>query len=39
MVIGLSEIISRKADLDTPGFLSRYFSDRVHAEAEAAFAA
>ena len=30
----LSQIIGRKADLNTPGFLSRFFRDRVLAEAE-----
>lgn len=30
----LSEIFSRKADLNTPGFLSRFFRQRVLAEAE-----
>jgi predicted nucleotidyltransferase len=30
----LSEILGRKVDLNTPGFLSRYFRDRVLAEAE-----
>jgi len=30
----LSEIIGRKVDLNTPGFLSRYFRDEVLAEAE-----
>jgi len=30
----LSAIIGRKVDLNTPGFLSRYFRDRVLAEAE-----
>lgn len=29
----LSEIIGREVDLNTPGFLSRYFRDRVMAEA------
>lgn len=35
----LSEIIGRKVDLNTPGFLSRYFRDRVLAEAEDQYAA
>ncbi len=35
----LSGIIGRKVDLNTPGFLSRYFRDRVLAEAEAQYAA
>ena len=30
----LSQLIGRKADLNTPGFLSRFFRDRVMAEAE-----
>jgi len=30
----LSEIIGRKVDLNTPGFLSKYFRDEVMAEAE-----
>ena len=30
----LSELLGRKADLNTTGFLSRYFVDRVLAEAE-----
>jgi uncharacterized protein len=30
----LSEILGRKVDLQTPGFLSKYFRDRVLAEAE-----
>jgi len=34
MEIELSEIIGRKVDLNTPGFLSRYYRDRVLAEAE-----
>ncbi len=29
MEIELSEILGRKADLNTPGFLSRYFRDEV----------
>ena len=29
----LSEILGRKVDLNTPGFLSRYFRDQVLAEA------
>lgn len=31
----LREILGRKVDLNTPGFLSRYYRDRVLAEAEA----
>jgi hypothetical protein len=34
MEIELSEIIGRKVDLNTPGFLSRYYRDRILAEAE-----
>ena len=30
----LSEVLRRKVDLNTPGFLSRYFRDRVMREAE-----
>ncbi len=30
----LSEMLGRKVDLNTPGFLSRYFRDEVLAEAE-----
>jgi predicted nucleotidyltransferase len=30
----LSAILGRKVDLNTPGFLSRYFRDRILAEAE-----
>lgn len=30
----LSEILGRKVDLNTPGFLSKYFRDEVLAEAE-----
>ncbi len=32
--IDLSEIVGRKVDLNTPKMLSRYFRDRVLAEAE-----
>lgn len=35
----LSNVIGRKVDLNTPGFLSRYFRDRVLAEAEVQYAA
>lgn len=35
----LSEIFGRKVDLNTAGFLSRYFRDRVLAEAEELYAA
>jgi predicted nucleotidyltransferase len=34
MEIELGEILGRKVDLNTPGFLSRYFRDKVLAEAE-----
>jgi uncharacterized protein len=30
----LSKILGRKVDLNTPGFLSRYFRDQALAEAE-----
>ncbi len=32
--IELSELLGRRVDLNTPGFLSRYYRDRVLAEAE-----
>ena len=32
--IELSELLGRKVDLNTPGFLSDYFRDKVLAEAE-----
>jgi len=34
MKIELSELLGRKVDLNTPGFLSRYFRDEILAEAE-----
>ena len=34
MEIELSEMLGRKVDLNTPGFLSKYFRDRVIQEAE-----
>ena len=34
MEIELSELLGRRVDLNTPGFLSRYFRDEVLAEAE-----
>jgi len=34
----LSKIIGRKVDLNTPGFLSRYFRNEVMKEAEAVYA-
>jgi uncharacterized protein len=35
----LSRILGRPVDLNTPSFLSRYFRDRVLAEAEVQYAA
>jgi predicted nucleotidyltransferase len=35
----LSAILGRKADLNTPSFLSRYFRDEVLAEAESCYVA
>jgi uncharacterized protein len=35
----LSEILGRKVDLNTAGFLSRHFRDQVMAEAEVAYVA
>jgi predicted nucleotidyltransferase len=35
----LSELLDRKVDLNTPGFLSRHFRDAVAAEAEVQYAA
>ena len=32
--IKLSEILGRKVELNTPGFLSRYYRDRILSEAE-----
>lgn len=37
MEVELSEILGRKVDLNTPGFLSRYVRDTVLAEAEAQY--
>ena len=34
----LSKLLGRKVDLNTPGFLSRYFRDRALSEAEVLFA-
>ena len=34
MEVELSTILGRKVDLNTPGFLGRYFRDRVLEEAE-----
>jgi predicted nucleotidyltransferase len=35
--IELSELLGRKVDLNTPGFLSDYFRDKVLSEAEAQY--
>jgi len=35
----LSELIGRRVELHTPGFLSPYFRDRIRAEAEVLYAA
>jgi len=35
----LSELLGRKVDLNTPGFISRYFRDQVLREAEVLYAA
>ena len=35
----LSEILGRRVDLNTPGFLSRYFRDEVLGEAEVQYVA
>jgi hypothetical protein len=35
----LSELLGRKVDLNTPGFLSKYFRDEVLAEAESQYVA
>ena len=35
----LSKIIGRKVDLNTPGFLSRFFRDEVQAEAQVMYVA
>lgn len=34
----LTELLGRKAELHTPNFLSRYFRDKVQAEAETQYA-
>ncbi|MBW2031297.1 MAG: nucleotidyltransferase family protein [Deltaproteobacteria bacterium] len=34
MEMELSEILGRKVDLNTPGFISKYFRDKVFSEAE-----
>lgn len=33
----LSELLGYKVDLNTPGFLSKYFRDRIMAEAESLY--
>jgi predicted nucleotidyltransferase len=33
----LTEILGRRVDLNTPGFLSKYYRDRVLAEAEVVY--
>lgn len=38
MEMELSELLGRKVDLNTPGFLSKYFRDEVLAEAEIIYA-
>ena len=35
----LSEIIGRKVDLNTPGFISKYYRDKVLAESEVQYVA
>jgi len=35
----LTELLGRKVDLNTPGFISRYFRDEVMAQAENLYAA
>ena len=35
----LSQLLGRKVDLNTPGFLSRYFRERVQADAEVYYVA
>ncbi|HCE44755.1 MAG TPA: nucleotidyltransferase [Lentisphaeria bacterium] len=35
----LTELIGRKVDLNTPGFLSKYFRDKVIMESEVVYAA
>jgi uncharacterized protein len=39
MEMELSEIIGHKVDLNTPGFISRYFREQVLAEAEVQYVA
>ena len=38
MEIELGEMLGRKVDLNTPGFLSKYFRDQVLAEAQVQYA-
>jgi len=38
MEVELSELLGRKVELHTPNFLSRYFRDKVQAEAEIQYA-
>jgi predicted nucleotidyltransferase len=38
MEVELSELLGHKVDLNTPGFVSPYFRDRVLAEAEVQYA-
>ena len=39
MQLELTEILGRKVDLHTPGFLSKHFRDKVIAEAEVQYVA
>lgn len=39
MEMELSELLDHRVDLNTPGFLSRYFRDQVLEEAEVQYAA
>ncbi len=39
MEIELSDLLGRKVDLNTPGFLSKYFRDKVLIDAEVVYAA
>ena len=39
MEMELSELLGHRVDLNTPGFLSRYFRDQVLEEAEVQYAA
>ena len=38
MEMELSKLLGRRVDLNTPGFLSRYFRDEVLEEAEVQYA-